>query len=285
MTERHDRAHWRRAPHSEPAAEGPSASGSAGPAATAPDRSLGEVPLHNARDLGGLRRRSGGATAAGVVYRGESLDRLREADLARLVEVYGVRRVLDLRDPGEVPPEVPARLAAVGLERVAVPLLAALRPANLAGVDPTRPDLARLYSDIVTTPSSGFADALRALLGPGATYVHCAIGKDRTGVVAAVLLELAEVEREEIVADYGASDARIPAVLAAAQGPIFGAPTSPPARAAELPALLRAEPRTIETFLDMIAPEPGSLRSLLRRIGLAPDEVDRLARLLDPTPR
>lgn len=104
--------------------------------------------------------------------------------------------VIDLRSAGELESVHP--LAAAGARVVNLPLLAALRPG--AGMPQS---LVHLYQVMLEDSSAHLVDLVRHVaLSPGATLIHCAAGKDRTGVSIALLLRLAQVPREVVLEDY-----------------------------------------------------------------------------------
>jgi len=150
----------------------------------------------NVRDLGGL-----GQIRPGAVVRMEAATRLSEAGWAA-AWAHGVRTVVDLRDAGEREPDrVPRPL---GITTVHVPLEPPGTPFyehwkkidNLASPLHFPAMLAEQPQPVIT--------AVRAIANaaPGCVAFHCAGGKDRTGLLALVLLRLAGAAPEEIIADY-----------------------------------------------------------------------------------
>ncbi len=184
----------------------------------------------NMRDLGGLPTTDGGRTAAGRVLRSDNLQTLTADDVRRLVQDIGLRQVIDLRTTAEIRlegrgplrgvPEVVHRhftlLPERGLrtdvfaveddepldlpEGWAESLLPRQTPAHGVG----EPPAVRSYLGYLADRPEAVVGALRALAepGPGASVVHCAAGKDRTGVVVALALSVAGVGHDEIVRDY-----------------------------------------------------------------------------------
>jgi protein-tyrosine phosphatase len=183
----------------------------------------------NVRDLGGLEVEGGGRTASGVLMRADNLQGLSARDVARLVEELGLRVVVDLRTREEVALEGPGPLVRDGRveirhrslfpeagERTDVSVDAMLpwqgRP--LRG-DPDERPAVRSYLGYLRDRPDSIVGALRDVAhGDGAAIVHCAAGKDRTGVVAALALGAVGVPREAIVADYVATAHRIGPILA-----------------------------------------------------------------------
>jgi protein tyrosine/serine phosphatase len=164
----------------------------------------------NVRDLGGLPRAGGGTTAFGSVVRSDNIRHLTARGWSSLC-AYGVQRIVDLRfvreRSGE--PSVPD-----GVEVVAVSLFGDHDPSDEARVDAAiaaaedEPSaIAAFYLDTLETRSGQVAAAVEAIAAApdGAVVVHCFVGKDRTGIVSALLLQLAGVDDEVITADYAMS--------------------------------------------------------------------------------
>jgi protein tyrosine/serine phosphatase len=197
----------------------------------------------NMRDLGGLPTADGGRTAAGRVLRSDNLQTLSADDVARLLGEFGLREVIDLRTTAEIllegrgplreVPEVTHRHFSLIPERghhtdvFAVeekdPLgdlpsgwTESLLPRQTAAHDQSESPAVRSYLGYLADRGDQVVGALRALTAPepGASVVHCAAGKDRTGVVVALALAVAGVPHDEIVADYAMTADVIDAVVA-----------------------------------------------------------------------
>jgi protein tyrosine/serine phosphatase len=209
---------------------------------TRTDRWLRLDGTTNTRDLGGLPTTDGGITVPGRILRSDNLQTLSEDDVRRLVDEVGLRDVIDLRTSGEILlegrgplrdlPEINHLHFSLILERghytdvfaveeEELPELPAdwtetLLPRQTAEGDQTEPPAVRAYLGYLADRSEAVVGALRALAegGPGAAVVHCAAGKDRTGVVVALALAVADVPHEEIVADYAMTAEIIEALVA-----------------------------------------------------------------------
>ncbi len=173
------------------------------------DRDLDWPGCVNVRDLGGLRTAGGGTTRRGAVVRADGLSSLTAGGWDALVR-YGVRTVIDLRNPEERAPDVAPRPASVATFEA--PLEDALDDEFAAewlgaGWDAT-PFYVPAYLD---RHPERLAPVLRAIAAapPGGVVVHCALGRDRTGLVTFVLLGLAGVARDDVVIDYLVSDERL----------------------------------------------------------------------------
>lgn len=159
---------------------------------------------HNFRDLGGYASSFGGATRWGRVFRAGSLDRMTAADLGRY-ETLGIATLIDLRNADERerhPDPVPStHLSLMGAflaqrERPDFGALverdqgvAFMRDMNLGLLEHASADIGRVLSMI--------ADAADRPVG-----FHCTAGKDRTGLIAALLLEVLGVDREAVLDDF-----------------------------------------------------------------------------------
>jgi protein tyrosine/serine phosphatase len=196
----------------------------------------------NMRDLGGLPTADGARTVPGRILRSDNLQTLSADDVRRLVGEFGLREVIDLRTTAEIllegrgplrdVPEVTHRHFSLLPERghhtdvFAVeeddPLdlpsgwVESLLPRQTAAHDEGEPPAVRSYLSYLADRGDHVVGALRALTvaDPGASVVHCAAGKDRTGVVVALALAVAEVPHQEIVADYAMTAEVIEALVA-----------------------------------------------------------------------
>jgi len=183
----------------------------------------------NVRDLGGLPLRGGGTTVPGVLVRADNLQDLTASDVSRLVEELGVRAVVDLRTEVEVELDGPGPLVAE--ERVEIrhrslmPEVGARTDVALDGTLPWQgrefdndrgeSGVVQAYLSYLLDRPDSVVEALRDIAyAPGGVVVHCAAGKDRTGMVCALALELVGTERAAVIADYVATGERLEPLLA-----------------------------------------------------------------------
>lgn len=187
---------------------------------------LGLRRARNARDVGGHRTADGRSVATGLLFRAESLGRLNPDDVATLGRL-GLVNVVDLRGQGEVDAlgedRLPPSVANVRLPiydpdndiyRLMMELIAsrdADRQRAVLGDGGGERIMLDVYRWFVTDPAprERFGQLLRQLAQPGQLPLlyHCTAGKDRTGWATAVLLTLLGVDRDDIAADYLASNA------------------------------------------------------------------------------
>jgi hypothetical protein len=229
----------------------------------------------NVRDLGGLPAAGGRTIRRGALVRADALDRLSAAGWRALV-AHGVRTVLDLRNDDERHGDAAPRPAAITTVSVALDRIEDQAFWDRWSAGPVfgtplyyRPHLDRFPE------STAAVVAVIARAAPGGVAFHCAGGRDRTGMIAAVVLSLVGVAPADIAADYALSRAGEPALSAAR-----GIDDANPA----IDAFLRAEDTTAEeallAFLDGL-----DLEARLRAAGLADADLDALrARVLAPAP-
>jgi len=228
----------------------------------------------NTRDVGGLPTTDGRSTVSRRLIRSDNLQDLSLDDVRRLVEDYGVRTIADLRadievqagGPGPMTREPPVAVTHLSLfrerdVRAIRDEAGASDPAGEPDVPPweRRPSKGRGFSGLylgflAERPDSVLA-ALRMIAhSEGATVVHCTAGKDRTGVVVALALTDAGVERPAIVADYAASADRFDELMRRLAATIGNPELS-------LAAAVKHRPKavTMERFLDALAEEAGGV--------------------------
>lgn len=236
--------------------------------------------LHNVRDLGGVPLEDGGETAFGVVLRGETLVNASPAG-AQQLKSLGVRHVLDLREPDERAIDGDGPLEADYQHsnplQECVPLARSQVSTDPIGrvVDPDV--VAHRYVEYLDNGSFRLAEALsRAAWSTSRLYVHCAVGKDRTGVVSALLLKLAGASDEAVVDDHLLTSQRLrPVLLKLGQRPAY-AYLAEPDWAAQEPSA-----EAMSGFLAHLN-GLGGARAWLLHHGADPETVDLLrSRLVD----
>lgn len=223
-------------------------------------------PVPNLRDVGGIETADGRQVRRGRVLRSAMPSHKDRApdDLA-----WPPALVIDLRSANESEDIHP--LARLGSRIVNLPLLSALRP----GTAPAE-DLAALYLLMLDHSSMYLVELVREVgLARGATLIHCAAGKDRTGVSVALLLRLVGVAREQIVSDY--------LETAHAERAITSRLRRMPGRqhrAALPPEFLAVPVEAIDGVLDVWDEHPGGVHGWFLEIGGSAALVEQLRRML-----
>ncbi|MFP4322419.1 MAG: tyrosine-protein phosphatase [Anaerolineales bacterium] len=233
------------------------------------------VPLeggYNFRDLGGYATRDGRQTRYGLLFRAGSLGQLTENDQTTLADL-GIRTVLDLREAdehaheGHSQPGPHADLlnmpTTLGREAIRAKIMS-----NPAGFR-----MADAYVDSLAPRQAFHAEVFRAMLArlEAPLVFHCSAGKDRTGIIAALLLRLADVPDEDIIADYAATAAHLQDYITRQRERFIG--FGMPDFVAD--ELLACAPQTMTQFLTALDERYGGAGHYLLGGGITPDEIER----------
>ncbi|RST86865.1 tyrosine-protein phosphatase [Aquibium carbonis] len=231
----------------------------------------------NVRDLGGYARAGGGTTRWRSVLRADGLQGLTPADVATLLDL-GLVTVIDLRSHVELARDPSAFAKHAHVDYRHIPLFDSLAPVDQLLASSASFGLAERYASAADLcgPALGRVATTVAEAGDGVVLFNCTAGKDRTGIVAAMLLSLAGVADDEIVADY-ALTATVGAVLMDRLRQAAKARGLSETAAA---TLLGSEPDTMRAFLRHVAGRHGGFAAYLAGTGLSPDMLDRLVRRL-----
>jgi len=220
----------------------------------APERRIPLTGPLNFRDLGGYDTVDGSRVRWRRLFRSDSLSPVTAEDARLLTGELGLLAVVDLRTSREVERDGRGGLADVALHYHHVPLFEDAPP------DPDGPwtrSLHEAYAHMLDTSAARIRDALSAVASEVAdhpTVFHCTAGKDRTGIVAALVLALLGVSDEDIVADYVLTQEIMPEMierfprraLRSHDGSRFPSP------------ILRAEADTMRETLAVLAEDYGS---------------------------
>ena len=228
------------------------------------------------------------AVVPGVLLRADNLQSLSACDIRTLVETEGVKVVIDLRTDTEVHLEGPGPMTthpAVRIEHRSLypdsggttDLDAAVKPWGREDEAemPGESVMVRAYASYLRRRPDSIVAAVRTIArADGAVLVHCAAGKDRTGVVVALALDAAGVDRRLIVADYVATAERVEAILRR----LVASPTYRRDLEGSDPDVHRPVAETMERLLALVDERLGGSAAWLQTHGLRPDDLDRLAR-------
>ena len=235
---------------------------------TAPSLRLAWPDCRNVRDVGGLPTTDGGTVRVGALVRGDSPHRLTTDGLAA-VHGYGIRRVIDLRSVEEAE-AAPGPFVDDALYQ--------LRPM----IDPhqeVRRDAAAESTLELTYRASLVRNASHIVAGIGAiadapdggVFVHCASGKDRTGMIVALALRVAGVVDAAIAADYAYTSVCLGDLVGRT---LAAAPSA--AERARVAELWGSPPEAILAMLDRVDADFDGAEGYLRSYGLSDAQVERL---------
>jgi len=235
---------------------------------------------YNFRDLGHYHTATGRRMRAGQVFRSDGLQHLTGNDLRRLRDDIRLGTVIDLRSPVEVE-ETGTGPIAEHAEIIPVPLFRQTR-ARAAEEQPRfemPANMGELYFLMLTAAREPIVEVVRILAAAERPAVfHCAAGKDRTGVISALLLSLLEVPEDTIVADYAFSRQNIDRINARLRSS-----ESYQRLMGEMPAdAYDADPTAMQLFLRKVREEHGGMAEWAAEAGIDAATRERLlARLLE----
>lgn len=244
------------------------------------------LAILNFRDIGGMRTGDGRRVRRGMVFRSGAPDYRGVADFNAFARL-GIRHVCDFRSAGERPcdPEAWARSAGIAFfapnagKPVGDPVTA-LRRCTIS-TETTRELMHEVYAQIPVDQAPSFAALFdRLAAGAAPILIHCASGKDRTGVFTALLLDLLGVPRAAIAADYVLSNQSVEGITRAFRddprhAPLIAAPFEVWA------PLMGCEVEYLDTLFDSLARTHGSAGAYLEQaLGVGPRQREALRELL-----
>jgi protein-tyrosine phosphatase len=236
------------------------------------ERLLNFPNLLNARELGGYPTTDGRETRWRSLVRADDLAQLTAEGVSALAD-YGVQTVIDLRWPEEValhPSPIPAALPQLRYQNISL-LTRTEDEWRLRSRDATKELWKCVVLEHVRRELRQVLAAIAAA-ARGVVLFHCIAGKDRTGLIAALLLALADTEPEAIARDYAMSSTNLRA------GYLERYPDADPEQILEVLRCPEEGAHNMLAFLD----DAGGVRAYLRQIGLEEQEIGRLrARLRD----
>lgn len=222
-----------------------------------------------------------------VLLRADNLQSLSARDVRRLVGEHALETVIDLRTDVEAEREGPGPMTAETAVRIE---LRSLHPdsdgfidLNASPIKPwdahhedeslDEPPVVRAYMSYLRLRPDSVVGAVRTIAAAqGAVLVHCAAGKDRTGVIVALALDAAGVDRDMIVADYLATAERIDAIVAR----LVTSPLYRDQLKGDDPRQHAPVPGTMERVLELVDQRHGGSLAWLTANGLCDVDLRRL---------
>jgi protein-tyrosine phosphatase len=225
--------------------------------------------VHNFRDLGGYPARDGAVTRWRTLFRSDGL-----------VTVIDLRSQTELEERGRFPHE------AVEVDFLHLPVIDTTWEHYADAADMDAVDfLTMAYTEMLEVGWPRFAAAIHALVRPGAlpAVFHCAAGKDRTGLLAAMVLSALDVPRDIVLHDYALTAEGMQRM----REWVLRESPEMAARMLDAPdAFMAAAPEALDIILDRLCVEHGSIAQYLVSIGVGLEVQQRLAdQLLEPVPR
>jgi protein-tyrosine phosphatase len=255
-----------------------SATGSApsdDPGGAGPERTLAFDGCVNFRDLGGYRTTDGHQLRWRRLFRADGLHRLSPADHLRLIDL-GVTTVIDLRTVDEAEQRGRFPVDQVPVRYVDLPLTDVLPSTEEMPAWREAEYVASRYVEMVDRGAPALGRAFEVLGSAGSlpAVFHCSAGKDRTGVLSALILAFLGVPDETIVADYAISAAAMAHLLENIKAEY---PDSVEEVERYAPAILQVMPESMEQTLASLRSRYGSYGALAEALGVT-GAVDQLRR-------
>ncbi len=231
----------------------------------------------NFRDLGGYGTRSGRRVRWGCLYRSDALHHMTDEDVRRVRDGLGVRAVVDLRSSAEIANDGIGPLPAPPVSYHHVPLFDGGH--SDLELEEIPMDLGHQYFILLRVAWEAVRHTVEVLAHSTSPAIfHCAAGKDRTGLIAAVLLGLLDVDEEHIVEDYVFTSRVLDRIIERLERS-----TSYQKVFEHLPPdTFHAEPESMLSFLRRVREAHGSVREFALQGGLSARTLERLEeRLLE----
>ncbi|WP_080872988.1 tyrosine-protein phosphatase [Oceanobacillus timonensis] len=229
-----------------------------------PDRHIVLEGTQNLRDLGGYPTKDGKQTKWGKYYRSDSLHLVTPEGHAFLQAEKGIHTMIDLRlsVEGKYKKKDKARYDFYNIPLIDPATFTTKKPATLV----------EMYILMLESSKVKFKEIMDIFLEKRGEPVlfHCRVGKDRTGVLAALLLDLAGVPRDVIVQDYALTSV----YKEITEEELHKRP--PMMSRSQFKTMLGCEPSYMESFLDYLYKEYGNAAGFLKDVGLTEEEIHLL---------
>ena len=223
----------------------------------------------NFRDLGGYRNSQGQTVRWRRLFRSDALQDMTPSDAVYAMEELGIRLVVDLRNPDEAERDGRGPLPGLGATYTHHPLLLERGFPPFTGGDVVE-RLSSTYQWLIHNSGPRVADAVNAITDANGSAVvfHCSAGKDRTGLLAAMMLEVLGVDAETIRADYLLTNEAVEGILRRIKA--MQPDASPTTQS------LAAQPLAFQVFQDTLRGEYAGAKAYLQRHGLSSESLERL---------
>ena len=228
---------------------------------------------YNVRDLGGYRTEEGKVTKTGQFVRSDSLHRIQNHGIKYLVK-KNLSTVIDLRTKKEIEDEPNPFSNFEGVKFINIPLLENLSPTFL-GTNKIEKNLDNpllsFYLSVLHERQSAIREVFLEIFNadPGLILFNCTAGKDRTGIIAALLLGLVKVPVAEIIKNYTDSELFITELVEQflEKSRLRGGDVESYAQ------MLRCPPKTMANALDSISVRHTNIFTYLKLTGLSEEQL------------
>ncbi len=217
----------------------------------------------NCRDIGGYPSKYG-CTKFGRFIRGGTVDRPTESDIGTLREL-NISTVIDLRGDFEFNNQPN------GMERLTDNVNhVSLYELNVAEAKDMKMTITEVYEYIVDNYKENICKALKAVANApeGAVFYHCFLGKDRTGILSMLLLTIAGVSEDDIVADYQLTYTYLENYIHTHADSLWDTN-------AEMHYSL---PQTMRALISYVKEKYGSIAEYIKLTGISDEEIEKIRR-------
>ncbi len=232
----------------------------------------------NFRDLGGYPTADGRHLIPGHVFRSDSVSHMSESDIAHVVDELGLLTVVDLRSPYEVETFGHGPLGDAGVTVHHLPIIDEVRADKIErppdAPEPGTTSVDEVYLSMLDRYGPRFASVLEIIANPANQPVvfHCAAGKDRTGLVAALLLSVVGVDDGIVAADFALTEEHMAELVARHK-----ARSEERNEFAEVgQSYFRIDAESMLKVLDGVREQHGSIEDYLLAQGLPADSIAAL---------
>ena len=238
--------------------------------AKAPSQFVKLQGCFNFRDLGGYRAQDGRSVKWLRLFRSDAIHYATPDDISRLQGELGIFTVVDLRNPEEIQQHRLKTMAGSSVRYQHIPYLGASQ------IVPQGPDedpvtrLTIIYQWIIRNAGARIAESVSVLSEGGnlPAVFHCTAGKDRTGILAAMVLGVLGVDRDQIMQDYVLTNEIIAELGQRLQ--------ARPGNEHRTLDSFRAQPKAMEMILDELADQHGGPVGYLQTHGVASGTMEKL---------
>lgn len=236
----------------------------------------------NFRDMGGYRARGGRTTAWRRLFRSGEMHHMTAQDAARLIDEIHIKTIIDLRSSDNQKKTGAGLLGEAGIQVVRLPCVVVydgdMEPGMTAAKKFSGLEEAINYQIRLKNYSSSLIKAMEIIADPKNHPVvfHCNAGKDRSGILAALILSVLGVMKHDIINDYAMTDQYMKAFIER-----WNSDTETAGILDDLPAYhLRAVPESMDIFLNALKKDYGSVEDYLKAQGADATLVNRLENAL-----
>ena len=227
---------------------------------------------YNVRDIGGYETKDGKETAMGAFLRADDLTDLTEEDIAKLKNA-GVALEVDLRSKQEVKSKPSPLENADWLTYENISMLDGANSGLIDNLSPT--SMADVYFWLLDNAQGAFAEEMQLFAETeGVRLFHCTAGKDRTGVTAMLLLNLAGVSDEDILEDYALSEVYSAENIKRQKESLRKIGMNPP------DFMFRSDPVDMKKAMVYMREHYGEAEDYLLKIGVSEETIEKLKYIL-----